>query len=38
MSPFYTSPDTDLKNLRADVEKIGKDFCRVMETMGGKKD
>jgi hypothetical protein len=37
-SPSYTPPDADLKNLRSDVERIGKDFHRAMETVGGQKD
>jgi hypothetical protein len=37
-STSYTLPDADLKNMRSDVEKIGKDFHRAMETVGGKKD
>ena len=37
-SPSYTPPDADLRNLRSDVERIGKDFHRVMETVGGQKD
>ncbi len=37
-STSYTPPDADLKNLRSDVERIGKDFHRAMETVGGQKD
>jgi len=34
----YTPPDADLRNLRSDIEKIGKDFHIAMETVGGQKD
>lgn len=38
-SPSYMPPDTDMSNLRSDMEKIGRDFHRAMESVtSGQKD
>lgn len=39
MSPSYTPPDIDIRNLQSDMEKIGRDFHQAIESAtSGQKD